>query len=122
MENKGYYNNKILFNIRVPEAIRKRWDTIIKELIKKNNNINISFILRHAIIKLMDYLEHRNKDKFQTISLKKLRENEDNLTDKDYSMWDFMVTANIESMTYKNGEEDSICIRLNSIIFRDKGK
>lgn len=59
-----------------------------------------------------------NKNEFQSISLKKLRENEENLTDKEYSLWDFMVTANIDIMTYKNNPKDIICIKLNSVIFR----
>jgi len=61
------------------------------------------------------------KNKFHTISIEKLKKNdtEDSLSDKDYALWDFMVTASIESMTYKDGEKDSICIKLNTIMFRD---
>lgn len=59
-----------------------------------------------------------NKNKFQFISINKLKENEENLTDKEYALWDFMVTANIENMDYKNEKEDIICIRLNTVFFR----
>lgn len=64
--------------------------------------------------------KYGKKDKFETISLKKLRENEEEnpLSDKDYAIWDFMVSANIESMTYKNLPNDAICIRLNTLSFK----
>lgn len=55
--------------------------------------------------------------KFNHITFDYFLKNEENLTDKDYVIWDFMVTANIEYMTYKNDEKDSICIKLNSIMF-----
>jgi hypothetical protein len=40
------------------------------------------------------------------------------MTDKEYALFDVMVTANIEHMTYKDGPEDVISIRLNSVFFK----
>lgn len=64
--------------------------------------------------------KYGQKDKFETISLKKLREKDEvnSLSDKDYAIWDFMVSANIESMIYKNLPNDAIGIRLNTISFK----
>lgn len=60
-------------------------------------------------------------DNFKRISLEMLKEREtkNSLSVKDYALWDFMVTASIESMNYKDGEKDSICIKLNTVMFRD---
>lgn len=43
-----------------------------------------------------------SKEQFKHITLEYFIKNEDSLTDKEYAIWDFMVTTNIESMNYKN--------------------
>ena len=58
-----------------------------------------------------------NKEDFKSASLKYFEKHKDTITDKEADIWDFMATAKIESMMYKDGENDAICIKLNSIIF-----
>jgi len=38
--------------------------------------------------------------------------------DKEADIWDFMATANIESMTYKDDPNDVVSIKLNSLFFK----
>ena len=59
-----------------------------------------------------------SKEEFKHISLDYFEKNKNTITDKEEDIWDFMATANIESMVYKNLPKDAICIKLNSLFFR----
>jgi len=58
------------------------------------------------------------KEDFKHASLKYFNKNKDTISDKEADIWDFMATSKIESMTYKDGENDTIIIKLNSIMFK----
>lgn len=57
-----------------------------------------------------------SKEEFKHITLDYFEKNKNTITDKEEDIWDFMATANIESMAYKNLPKDAICIKLNYII------
>ena len=60
----------------------------------------------------------KNKEEFKRASLGCFKKHKDIITDKEETVWDFMATAQIESMTYKDGAKNTICIKLNSLFFR----
>jgi len=59
-----------------------------------------------------------SKEEFKHITLDYFEKNKNTITDKEEVIWDFMATANIESMDYKNLPDDAICIKLNYLFFR----
>lgn len=59
-----------------------------------------------------------SKEEFKHITLNYFEKNKGTITDKEADIWDFMATANIESMAYKNLPKDVISIKLNSLFFR----
>ncbi|KKN57638.1 hypothetical protein LCGC14_0560100 [marine sediment metagenome] len=60
-----------------------------------------------------------NKEKYKTTILSSFRNSVMPLTERDHDVWNFMKKASIESMTYKSNSK-AICIKLNSVTFRDK--